>query len=103
MADYKLRNDTREDLIRIHQHEVQKFGMKQADRYFHAFFECFQRIDENPFQFESAAHIRTGYRRCVCGVDSIYYRINQDTVEIISIVGRQDIDQIKNTPVADNA
>ncbi len=103
MADYRLSNDARDDLIRIHQRGVQKFGMKQDDRYFHAFFECFQRIAENPFQFESAEHIRAGYRRCVCGVDSIYYRINQDTVEIISIVGRQDIDQIKNTPVADSA
>ena len=94
MADYKLSNDAREDLIRIHQYGVRKFGMKQADRCFQTFFQYFQRIAENPFQYESADHIRTGYRRCVCGVDSIYYYINQDTVEIISIIGRQDIDQV---------
>lgn len=94
MADYRLSNDAREDLIRIHQYGVRKFGTRQADRYFHAFFDCFDRIANNPYHFESVDYIRLGYRRCVCGVDSIYFRIYQDTVEIISIIGRQDIDQI---------
>lgn len=94
MADYRLSNDAREDLIRIHQYGVRKFGMRQADKYFRAFFECFDRIAINPYHFESVDNIRAGYRRCVCGVDSIYFRINHNTVEIISIIGRQDIDQI---------
>ncbi len=94
MAQYRLSNDAKEDLIRIHQYGVRKFGIKQADSYFHIFFECFDSIAVNPFQFESVDHIRAGYRRCVCGADSIYYRINEDMVEIISIIGRQDIDQI---------
>jgi len=94
MANYRLSNDAKEDLIRIHQYGVRKFGMSQADRYFHAFFECFDRIGENPYHFESVDYLRIGYRRCVCGVDSIYYRIYQETVEIISIIGRQDLDQV---------
>ncbi|MCA6075006.1 type II toxin-antitoxin system RelE/ParE family toxin [Fulvivirga sedimenti] len=94
MANYKLSNDAREDLIRIHQYGIQKFGVRQADKYFHAFFECFDRIALNPYHFESVDHIKMGYRRFVCGVDSIYYRINNDTVEIISIIGRQDVNQI---------
>ena len=94
MADYRLSNDAREDLIRIHQYGVRKFGMRQADKYFHAFFECFDRIATNPYHFASVDNIRIGYRRCVCGVDIIYFRINKNMVEIISIMGRQDIDQI---------
>ena len=35
-------------------------------------------------------HIREGYRKSVCGVDIIYYRVNDDAVEIMSILGRQD-------------
>ena len=92
MADYRLSKDAAEDLIRIHQYGVRKFGMQQADRYFHAFFECFDRITANPYHFESVDYIRKGYRRCVCGVDSIYYRVNDGIIEIISIIGRQDID-----------
>jgi toxin ParE1/3/4 len=94
MPDYRLSNDAKEDLIRIHQYGVRKFGIRQADKYFHAFFECFDRIATNPYQFESVDNIRSGYRRCVCGVDTIYFRINKSMVEIISIIGRQDINQI---------
>lgn len=37
--------------------------------------------------------IRPGYRRSVCGVDSIYYRVVGDVVEIIRILGQQDVDE----------
>ena len=37
--------------------------------------------------------IKKGYRRRVCGVDSIYYKINENIVEIIAIVGRQDLNK----------
>ena len=93
MANYRLTNEAKNDLIRIHQYGVQKFGMTQADKYFNSFFEYFDIIAENPFSFESVDHIKKGYRRCVCGVDSIYFRLNNDTVEIIAIIGRQDLNE----------
>ena len=94
MASYKLSNQAKEDLIRIHQYGVQKFGMKQADKYFDNFFVYFDLIAERPFSFESVDYIKPGYRRCVCGVDSIYYRISNNTIEIMTIIGRQEIDSI---------
>ncbi|MEL6556941.1 MAG: type II toxin-antitoxin system RelE/ParE family toxin [Bacteroidota bacterium] len=53
MAEYKLSNDARDDLIRIHQHGIRKFGIAQADRYFYSFFDYFETIAERPFAFES--------------------------------------------------
>ena len=94
MAKYRLSNDAKEDLIRIHQYGIEKFGMSQADKYFNTFFEYFDIIAQRPFSFESVDYIKKGYRRCVCGSDSIYYRINKDVVEIMAIVGRQDINTI---------
>jgi len=94
MAEYRLSNEAREDLIRIHHYGVEKFGISQADKYFDAFFECFDIIAQRPFSFESVAYIKKGYRRCVCGVDSIYYRIEDGTVEIMAIIGRQDLKSI---------
>ncbi|MER3375260.1 MAG: type II toxin-antitoxin system RelE/ParE family toxin [Allomuricauda sp.] len=94
MAQYRLSNEAKEDLIRIHHYGVVKFGMAQADTYFHAFFEHFDRIAQNPFSFESVDHIKKGYRRCVCGSDSIFFRLNDDIVEIMAIVGRQDLSNI---------
>ena len=90
MGKYRLSNVAKEDLIRIHQYGVKQFGMKQADRYFESFFEHFELIAKNPQSFESVDYIKPGYRRCVCGVDSIYYKITGDVVEIMTIVGRQD-------------
>jgi toxin ParE1/3/4 len=94
MAEYKLSNEAKEDLIRIHHYGVNKFGMTQADKYFNTFFEYFDIIAQQPFAFESVDDIKNGYRRCVCGSDSIYFKINDDIVEIMSIVGMQDLKNI---------
>ena len=94
MADYRLSNAAKDDLIRIHHYGVEKFGMARADIYFFSFFDCFDMIAQRPFSFESVDHIKQGYRRCVCGADSIYFRINQGTVEIMAIIGRQDLDSL---------
>jgi len=94
MAKYRLSNEAKADLIRIHQYGVEKFGMAQADKYFDTFFEYFEIISQRPFSFESVDHIKKGYRRCVCGSDSIYYKINEDFVDIMAIVGRQDLSNI---------
>ncbi|MGB1080220.1 MAG: type II toxin-antitoxin system RelE/ParE family toxin, partial [Flavobacteriaceae bacterium] len=68
--------------------------IEQGEAYFDAFFACFNTIAERPFSFESVDYIKTGYRRCVCGVDSIYFKVSLNVVEIIAILGRQDITSI---------
>lgn len=94
MADYKLSNTAKEDLIRIYLFGVQRFGEQQAERYLDPLFKHFDIIAQRPLAFEAVDFIRPGYRRCVCGVDSIFYRIESGIVEIMAIVGRQDIDQL---------
>ena len=94
MAKYLLSNAAKEDLIRIHHYGVERFGVAQADKYFEAFFQCFDIIAQRPFSFQSVDHIKKGYRRCVCGSDTIYYRLNANTVEIMAIIGHQDLKSI---------
>lgn len=94
MAKYRLSVVAKNDLIRIHQYGVKKFGIAQADKYFNSFFECFEIITQRPFSFESVDYIKKGYRRCVCGSDTIYYKINGDVIDIMAIVGRQDLNNI---------
>jgi toxin ParE1/3/4 len=91
MTNYRLSNEAKGDLIRIHRYGVKKFGMAQADKYFESFFEYFNSIAQSPYSFESIDFIKKGYRRCVCGTDSIYHKVNNDIVEIMAIVGRQDL------------
>ncbi|MCB0821144.1 MAG: type II toxin-antitoxin system RelE/ParE family toxin [Bacteroidales bacterium] len=94
MANYRLSNQAKDDLIRIHHYGAEKFGLAQADKYFDSFFKYFDIINERPFSFESVDYIKSGYRRCVCGSDSIYFRINDGIVEIMAIIGRQDLNAI---------
>ena len=94
MVKYRLSNEAKEDLIRIHHYGIDKVGETQADKYFDSFFEYFDSIARQAFSFESVDSIKTGYRRCVCGSDSIFYRLNNGVVEIMAIVGRQDLNNI---------
>tara|TARA_R110002051_G_scaffold147952_2_gene220627 strand:- start:177 stop:464 length:288 start_codon:yes stop_codon:yes gene_type:complete len=94
MAKFRISNAAKEDLIRIHHYGVKKFGITQADKYFDSFFEYFDIIAQRPFSFESVDFIKKGYRRCVCGSDSIFFKVNEDMIDIMAIVGRQDLDNI---------
>jgi len=94
MIKYRLSNVAKEDLIRIHNYGVRNFGEAQADKYFDSFFKYFDIIAERPFSFESVDYIKHGYRRCVCGSDSIYYRIDNDVIDIMAIIGKQDLKRI---------
>jgi toxin ParE1/3/4 len=94
MASYRLSNEAKEDLIRIHQYGIRKFGVAQAYKYLDSFFEYFNIIANRPHSFESVDYLKKGYRRCVCGTDSIFFKINKDVVEIMAIVERQDLKNI---------
>lgn len=91
MANYRLSNEAKADLIRIHHYGTKMFGVVQADKYYNTFFKFFNTISQQPYAFESVDHIKKGYRHCVCGSDSIYYRITDNMVEIMAIVGKQDL------------
>ena len=92
MASYKLTENAQLDLIRIHQRGVLEFGEQRADKYYWAFFDRFEQIAKQPMAYPAVDDIRPGYRRSVCGVDSIYYCIDGDHVVIAAIIGHQDID-----------
>lgn len=99
MANYRLSNTAKEDLIRIYHFGVKKFGEDQAERYFDSFFKYFEIIASRPYSYEAVDFIKTGYRRCVCGSDSIYFKINGEVIDIMTIVGRQDLDNhMNNSP-----
>jgi len=89
-GNYRLTSNAKSDLRRIYNQGLEKWGEAQADQYYNEFFDRFEQLAEKPYLYQAVDHIREGYRRSVCGVDSIYYRVEGDTVEIMSILGRQD-------------
>jgi toxin ParE1/3/4 len=93
MARYRISEAAREDLERIYRRGVCEYGEAQADRYFDAFFQRFEELAAQPYAYPAVNEIRLGYRRSVCGKDSIYYRVVDGTVEIMALLGRQEIDE----------
>lgn len=90
MYSYKLNIQAEEDLTRIFEYGMGRFGLLQANKYYEMLFDCFTKITSNLFLFPEAIRYREGYRYCVCGVDTVFYKINSDMVEIMAIIGRQN-------------
>jgi len=91
MARYRISEAAREDLERVYRHGVRECGEAQADRYFDALFDRFEDLVDRPYGYPAVEEIRTGYRGSVCSADNIYYRVVDRTVEIMRILGRQDV------------
>ncbi len=89
---YKLSNEAKMDLAHIYWRGVEEFGALQAECYYAALIQRFGEIAEAPYKYQTVDHIREGYRRSVCGVDSIYYRVNDNIVEIMRVLGRQNVE-----------
>ena len=91
MGSYRLTAQADSDLIRIHQWGVRMHGEAQADAYFHGIMDRFQQIADNPLLYPTVDDIRKGYRRSMFGRDSIYFRVDDDEIEIVAIIGCQDL------------
>lgn len=91
MANYRLSPEAKEDLIRIYKYGIMRFGLVQANLYLSELQDALERIGKNPEHFQSVDQIIPSYRQCVFKADSIYFSIMIDTVEIMAIVGPQDI------------
>ncbi len=94
--EYQLSNAAKQDLINIARYGDRQFGIAQSDHYRNLLKLRFTLISNQPRLYPSVEHIRKGYRRSVCGVNSIYYRIVGSQVIIERFLGMQDINKILN-------
>jgi len=90
MYSYKLSLEAEEDIVRIFEYGIGQFGVIQAAKYYDMLFECFKKIGSNPFMFPMVSSYKHVERFCICGVDTIYYNIKGDKIEIVTIIGRQN-------------
>lgn len=96
MVSYKLKITVKaqNDLDNIYYNGYRTWGATQADSYYDSLIHRFKELTQQPLLYQKVDHIRIGYRRSVCGVHSIYYRINGDTVEIMRVLGQQDPEKV---------
>ena len=90
MAYYEIAAEANNDLDRIWFFGLERFGVVQADNYYHVLISHFTELAEMPLRYPAVDHIRQGYRRSVCGSHSVYYRIHPEFVEIMRVIGQED-------------
>ncbi len=91
MASYRLSDSALADLGRLYEHGILTVGLRLADEYYDGPIARMQSIADQPALYPAVDYIREGYRRSLYGVHSIYYRSGREGVEIMRILGREDL------------
>ena len=85
------------DLEEIWRYTVEKWSIDQADRYYNLIFDEIQFICKNVNAGKSMEHVRKGYRASKVKSHLIFYRIQNNIVEVIRILHeRMDIENWLN-------
>lgn len=74
------------DLNQIWVYTLETWSLAQADRYYSLIFDEIDHICLNPDSGKVMDHVRTGYRASKVKSHLIFYRIVNQTVEVIRIL-----------------
>ena len=77
------------DIEGILEFGLERFGLEQALAYYDGLEQQLHAVAEDPHRYPMVAQVRPGYRRCVHGSHSVYFRINDDEVLVVRVLGRQ--------------
>jgi toxin ParE1/3/4 len=86
----KISASSDRDLATLYEYGFVQWGEERADLYYDALIDHFQHLCDNPFLYAAVDDIRPGYRRSVCGVHGIYYKVTDTAVEVMAVIGRQN-------------
>ena len=85
------------DLEEIWLYTVEKWSVAQADRYYRLIFDEINFICRNSNSGKSMEHVRKGYRASKVKSHLIFYRVSNNTIEMIRILHeRMDIENRLN-------
>ncbi|MEM5492556.1 type II toxin-antitoxin system RelE/ParE family toxin [Hoeflea sp. AS16] len=90
MARYRLTKAADQDFERIFEFGIDQFGLAQALDYQNGMKQRFDKLAVQPNLYQAIDHIRQGYRRSVYQAHSIYYRIDDELILIVRILGREN-------------
>ena len=93
MAGYRLSEKAVGDLDRLYEFGVEQFGLEQADRYFDGLIARFETIVRNPLLAPAVEHLLPGLRRPVYFSHTLYYLADASGIQVIRILGREDVTQ----------
>jgi len=85
------------DLDEIWLYTIEKWSIEQADRYYNLIFDEINYTCKNINAGKSMEHVRKGYRASKVKSHLIFYRVINNTIEVIRILHeRMDIENILN-------
>ncbi len=93
MKKYIVTQAAKRDLMAIAQYGDENYGNEKSDQYRDKLEQKFVSMAGQPYLYPAVDHIHDGYRRSVCGVHSIYYKIEGQGIAIIRILNRQNPDK----------
>lgn len=94
MKRYILSPAAKTDITNILKYTIQKWGKAQADKYILELRERMRWLADNPMLGRTRDEVKEGYRSFKEGSHIIFYRIAEDTIEIIGIPHQNmDIEQ----------
>jgi toxin ParE1/3/4 len=86
LPGYRFSKQARLDLIEIADYTLDRWGLKQAERYLDGLDDCFKRLVQTPQMGRSFDQIRAGYRRIEHGKHVIIYRPDAEGILICRIL-----------------
>lgn len=86
MAEYHLTPAAEHDFEAIWAHTVQRWSVRQANRYTDLLTAVFAELAQSPMIAPACDHIRSGYRRRSVGRHMIYFRITPYGIAIVRIL-----------------
>jgi len=90
MGRYRLTLAAEEDFALILEQGILEYGFDAGIRYHVKLEQRFETIVERPKSYQSVEHILKNYRRSVCGVHSIYFRVDAEEIVTVRILKKQD-------------
>jgi toxin ParE1/3/4 len=86
MARYRLTRQAEKDYREILEFTLGQWGIPQFEKYARSLDSAFERLLTKPQLGTQCNNIRPGYFRYRMGQHYIFYRINQDVLEIARIL-----------------
>jgi toxin ParE1/3/4 len=83
------------DLNNIWHYSYERYGEKQADKYYDELIVGMQAIQQNPQIGVACDYIRSGYRQYKINEHFVFYQITERTLHIMRVL-HQSMDAVQN-------
>jgi len=86
VAKFRLSLSAAKSIADIDAYTTESFGAKQAVRYLKNLLDRIEQLSEHPEHGKKRDELKVGYYSYFVGSHTIYYRLNDDYLEVIDVL-----------------